>query len=217
MNITNDVVSDYLKGFYRPVSDSLYHLRLEAENDGVPVILRETEEFLTFLMRLVCPRNVLEIGTAVGYSSMVFASLGACVVTVEKDKKMAQKAEKNFSELGFADRIRLLEGDGEEILKKLKETDPGTAFDMVFIDAAKSHYKRFIDAAIPLCEAGALIISDNVLLKGATASDAFDPNKRFKTNIKRMREYLKYISDHPNLDTSIISCGDGLALSRYIL
>ena len=106
---------------------------------------------------------------------------------------------------------------GEEVLKSLKEKENGLSFDMVFIDAAKSHYKRFMDAALPLCRSGAVIISDNVLLKGTTASDSLDPNRRFKTNIKRMREYLMYISDHPRLDTAIIACGDGLALSRYDL
>ena len=206
MNITNEFVSEYLRDFYRPVSDSLYALRLKAEQDGVPVILRETEEFLCFMMKVLHPETVLEIGTAVGYSSMVFASMGASVVTVEKDELM-----------GFSHEIRLLKGDGEEVLKSLKEKENGLSFDMVFIDAAKSHYKRFLDAALPLCRPGAVIISDNVLLKGTTASDSLDPNRRFKTNIKRMREYLTYISDHPRLDTAIIACGDGLALSRYDL
>lgn len=217
MNITSEFVSEYLRDFYRPVSDSLYALRLKAEQDGVPVILRETEEFLCFMMKVLHPETVLEIGTAVGYSSMVFASMGASVITVEKDEKMAEKAAGNFELMGFSHKIRLLKGDGEEVLKSLKEKENGLSFDMVFIDAAKSHYKRFLDAALPLCRSGAVIISDNVLLKGTTASDSLDPNRRFKTNIKRMREYLTYISDHPRLDTAIIACGDGLALSRYDL
>ena len=86
----------------------------------------------------------------------------------------------------------------------------------VFIDAAKSHYKRFLDASLPFCHENTLIVSDNVLLKGATASDSLDIKGRFKTNIKRMRQYLDYIESHPRLDTVIISCGDGLALSRCI-
>ena len=225
ITITNEFVSEYLRDFYRPVSDSLYALRLKAEQDGVPVILRETEEFLCFMMKVLHPETVLEIGTAVGYSSMVFASMGASVVTVEKDEKMAEKAAGNFELMGFSHKIRLLKGDGEEVaalceileIKSLKEKENGLSFDMVFIDAAKSHYKRFLDAALPLCRPGAVIISDNVLLKGTTASDSLDPNRRFKTNIKRMREYLTYISDHPRLDTAIIACGDGLALSRYDL
>lgn len=217
ITITNEFVSEYLRDFYRPVSDSLYALRLKAEQDGVPVILRETEEFLCFMMKVLHPETVLEIGTAVGYSSMVFASMGASVITVEKDEKMAEKAAGNFELMGFSHKIRLLKGDGEEVLKSLKEKENGLSFDMVFIDAAKSHYKRFLDAALPLCRPGAVIISDNVLLKGTTASDSLDPNRRFKTNIKRMREYLMYISDHPRLDTAIIACGDGLALSRYDL
>jgi len=213
MNITNDDVTKYINGFYKPQSDELCGLRKEAEKQRVPIILKETESFLKFVIKAMRPERILEIGTAVGYSAAVFAMLGAEVITIEKSPEMAQTAVNNIRSLGLEKKITVLTGDGEEAIREnLKEE---LMFDMVFIDAAKSHYKRFLDAALPLCRENALIISDNVLLKGATASDAFDPNGRFKTNIKKMRQYLDYITAHPMLDTVILSCGDGLALSRY--
>lgn len=211
MNITNDKVTEYINKFYTPVSPEMMELREKAEQGRVPVILRETESVLAFLMKMTAPESVLEIGTAVGYSAMFFASFGAEVVTVEKDSDKAQNARANIKAMGFGERITVITGDGEEAVRGIREKK----FDLVFIDAAKSHYTRFFEAALPLCADGALIISDNVLLKGTTASDEFDTTGRFKTNIKRMREYLDHISDHPSLDTVILSCGDGLALSRY--
>ena len=129
---------------------------------------------------------------------MFFASFGAEVVTVEKDSDKAQNARANIRAMGFEERITVITGDGEEAVRGIREKK----FDLVFIDAAKSHYTRFFEAALPLCADGALIISDNVLLKGTTASDEFDTTGRFKTNIKRMREYLNHISDHRLLTRS---------------
>lgn len=214
MNITNDAVTGYINGFYKPLTDDLRTLREKSEEEKVPIILKETESFLGFIIGMVKPKRILEIGAAVGYSSSFFAELGSRVVTVEKNPETAERAEKNIEALGYKDKITVLVGDGEEIISSL---DRDNKFDMVFIDAAKSHYKRFLDAALPLCKEGTIIISDNVLLKAATASDEFDPKGRFKTNIKNMRNYLSYISEHPDLDTVILSCGDGLALSRYKL
>lgn len=213
MNITNDKVTEYIQGFYKPLNNNFETLRRSAEKDRVPIILKETESFLQFFMRLERPKSVLEIGTAVGYSALMFASMGADVVTVEKDESVAEVAAKNIAEMDYADKIKVLTGDGEEAIRQNIET--GRTFDLVFIDAAKSHYRRFLEAAMPHCHEGTVIISDNVLLKAATASDDFDPNGRFKTNIKNMRLYLEYISEHPKLDTVVLSCGDGLALSRY--
>ena len=212
MNITNDAVTRYINGFYKPVSAELSALRERAEEERVPIILRETESFLAFLLALRPPDSVLEIGTAIGYSAAFFASCGASVTSVEKDEAKAEAARENIERLGLSGRVRICCGDGEEAVNALGEDE---LFDLVFIDAAKSHYRRFLEAVMPHLAPGALVISDNVLLKGTTADAGLDPGGRFKTNIKRMREYLEFISAHPSLDTVILACGDGLALSRY--
>lgn len=213
-NITNGEVTNYINGFYKPLNQQMEALRKSAEENHIPIILKETESFLEFVVKATAPRRILEIGTAVGYSAAFFACLGADVVTVEKSEEMAGIAAGNIKRLGLEEKVTILTGDGEEAIRQnIKE---GDLFDMVFIDAAKSHYKRFLDASLPFCHENTLIVSDNVLLKGATASDSLDIKGRFKTNIKRMRQYLDYIEAHPRLDTVIISCGDGLALSRCI-
>ena len=213
-NITNDIVTEYINSFYEPVSDELGRLRLESEAEKVPIILRETESFLRTFLSIVRPERILEIGCAVGYSAMFFSAVsGAEVVTIEKDPEMAAKASANIKRLCFEDKIRIIEGDGEEGIDGLFEQGEAP-FDIVFIDAAKSHYKRFLEASWKLCRPGTIVISDNVLFKARIASDIYDPTGKHKTNIKKMREYVEFITSDPRLETTIIACGDGISVSK---
>ena len=213
-NITNDIVTEYINNFYEPVSDELGRLRLESEAEKVPIILRETESFLRTFLSIMHPERILEIGCAVGYSAMFFSAVsGAEVVTIEKDPEMAAKASANIKRLCFEDKIRIIEGDGEEGIDGLFEQGEAP-FDIVFIDAAKSHYKRFLEASWKLCRPGTIVISDNVLFKARIASDIYDPTGKHKTNIKKMREYVEFITSDPRLETTIIACGDGISVSK---
>ena len=213
-NITNDIVTEYINGFYQPASPELGTLRLEAEAEKVPIILKETESFLRVMLSIAAPKRILEIGCAVGYSAMFFTAVtGAQVVTIEKDPEMATKAATNIKKLGFEDKIRIIEGDGEEGVNILFE-EGEEPFDLVFIDAAKSHYKRFLEASWKLCRQGTVVISDNVLFKARIASDIYDPTGKHKTNIKKMREYVDFITSDPRMETSIIACGDGVSVSK---
>ena len=213
-NITNDIVTEYINSFYEPVSDELGRLRLESEAEKVPIILRETESFLRTFLSIMHPERILEIGCAVGYSAMFFSAVsGAEVGTIEKDPEMAAKASANIKRLCFEDKIRIIEGDGEEGIDGLFEQGEAP-FDIVFIDAAKSHYKRFLEASWKLCRPGTIVISDNVLFKARIASDIYDPTGKHKTNIKKMREYVEFITSDPRLETTIIACGDGISVSK---
>lgn len=218
-HITNPQVTEYINQFYMPVSDELGELRAKAEADDVPIILKETEDYLNSLLTMVQPKRILEIGTAVGYSAAYFAmKTGAAVVTVEKSESVHAVAMQNVEKLGLFSsettpgKIRLLVGDGEEqVLRLLEEGEE--AFDLIFIDAAKSHYKRFLDAAMKLSHPGTVIVADNVLFQAKTVSDEYDPVGKHKTNIRRLREFIQYVYDHPKLETSLVACGDGLTVS----
>lgn len=210
MNITNEKVTAYINETYQPVTVPLEKLRQEAEEAHVPIILRDTETFLLNLMRIKQPRSVLEIGTAVGYSASCMAAVcPQCRVTsIEADEETAQTAKDNIEKLGFSERIRVMTGPGQEVLDQLSGP-----YDLVFIDAAKSHYRTFWDKALPLCSAGAVIICDNVLMKAMTVSDEYDPKRKYKTSIRKMREFLLYISASEQADTSILPVGDGISFS----
>ena len=100
-------------------------------------------------------------------------------------------------------------GDGEEVINNLDEQ-----YDFVFIDAAKSHYRRFWDAALKHCTDGAVIVSDNVLFKARVVSDKYDETGKYRTSIRRMREFVEYITGVDYADTSILPVGDGIAISK---
>ncbi len=209
MNITNDVITDYMNRFYKPLSKELESLRLEGEEKGIPIILKETETFLKSLLDISQPKNILEIGAAIGYSSSFFAELKYTekIITIEKDELMVSTAFSNLEKLGYLSKVDIIQGDGADCEKINEE------FDFVFIDAAKSHYKRFFDAALKVSKKGTIIVCDNVLQKGTTASDQYDTYHRFKTSIRKMREFLDYIHNLDCCDTSIEAIGDGITIS----
>lgn len=214
-NITNDIVTDYINRFYEPLTDDLGNLRKEAEEANVPIILKETESFLKTFLGILSPARILEVGCAVGYSAIFFAECtGAKVYTIEKNPEVFEIAVGNIEKLGYGKQINVFEGDGEEVINALKE-DGEAAFDLIFIDAAKSHYKRFFDACLPLCGPDTVIVCDNVLFKARVADDIYDPTGKYKTNIKKMREFIDYIMKDSKMDSTIMAVGDGLSITRF--
>jgi predicted O-methyltransferase YrrM len=212
MNIINEKVVEYLDKFYKALSSELNELRIYAEENHIPVILKDTETLLISLLKVKKPKRILEIGTAIGYSASCFAEVcsGSEIVTIESNVDLKNAAEDNIKRLGYNNQITVLLGDAVEVLKEIENS---VKFEFVFIDAGKSHYKDFFDGALKICEEDAMIISDNVLLKAKTVSDEYDPHSKFKTNIKKMREFLVYVANIENIYTSVTPVGDGLAIS----
>ncbi len=222
-DITNEVITEYLNSFYKPLTHELGELRESAEAEGIPIILKETEDFLWMFMDLIKPARVLEIGTAIGYSSMFFAEkmflqgeTESFVVTIEKDDEMYFTAKKNIDELGYKDSIRTIHGDGEAAVKSLKKDESVEPFDLLFIDAAKSHYLRFLKAALPLMKKGGVVIADNTLFQAKVASDEYDIGGRHKTNIRKLREFNDYCLNEPKFSATIAPIGDGLTIIKLL-
>jgi predicted O-methyltransferase YrrM len=159
---------------------------------------------------MLAPRRILEIGTAVGYSALVmytYAPAPCEIVTIERDEQRAAQARQNFAQFG-AERITLLEGDAAALLPQLDGT-----FDLIFMDAAKGQYIRFLPEVIRLLRPGAVLLSDNVLKEGEILESKFAVTRRNRTIHKRMREYLAALSEDPRLRTVLLETGDGTALS----
>ena len=215
MNITNSIIASYINNLYECRNPELQELRSLAEEKGVPIILKDTEGLLLSLLRIKKPKRLLEVGAAIGYSACCFANGCGCTVTsIEADEKAYQAAISNIANLGFSDKVDVIQGDARDVLEDMAKRISGDElYDAVFIDAAKSHYKAFWDLALPLCNQDALIICDNVLMKGMTASDEYDPKKKYKTSIRRMREFIKYITGLDYADTCILPVGDGVSIS----
>jgi len=212
-NITNEIISAFIDELYYNENEQLQELREFAEANRVPIICKDTEGLLAAIMKLKKPERVLEIGTAVGDSASFFADCCGChVTTIEFDEDAYDSAVNNIDAIGFSERIRVIKGDAARVLADMQEDNPG-AFDIVFIDAAKSHYREFWDLSLPMCADESLIICDNVLMKGMTASDAFDAKGRYKTSIRRMREFIAYINRLDYAETVVLPVGDGVSIS----
>ncbi len=212
MNIINEKVVEYLDGLYKGLRPELYKIREYAEQNHIPVILKDTESLIISLLKEKKPKRILEIGTAIGYSASCFAEVckTAEIITIENNIEAKNIAENNIETLGYKNQITVLLGNAVDVLIEMDTTQK---FDFVFIDAGKSHYKDFFDEALKHCVNGAIIISDNVLLGAKTVSDEYDPHSKFRTNIKKMREFIEYIINLENIYTSVIPVGDGLAIS----
>jgi len=214
----DEKVTKYIESLYKPLSPALSMLRSVGEAAWIPIIRRDVEGLLLSLLRLQQPMHILEIGTAIGYSAACFATVceSSHIITIESDEAMYASAIQNLNDLELTDRVDVRLGDGGEILNqmdKLAQAGDMECFDFVFIDAAKSHYKVFWDGAIKLSKRGSIILCDNILMDGRTASDTYDPSGKHKTNIRKMREFVEYITTAECADTCVISVADGISIS----
>ena len=183
----------------------------EALEDDVPIIRKETKEWMKTMLLIKKPMRVLEVGTAVGFSAIYmnqFLQEGAHITTIEKWEPRIEKAKVNFERANVCKNISLLEGDAADILKELDGT-----FDFIFMDAAKGQYIHFLPDVIRLLAKDGVLVSDNVLQDGEVLDSKFVVNRRNRTIHTRMREYLYTLKNHESLETSIIPIGDGVALS----
>ena len=154
--------------------------------------------------------KILELGTAVGYSAMCFTEFLAesgWIDTIERDEKRVKQARENIKKVGVENQVRIYEGDAVEILPTLNEK-----YDVVFIDAAKGKYPFFLKESLRMIKPNGIIFADNILYKGYVMSD-YNKHKQ-RTAVRNLREYLKEVSENPNLETEILEIGDGLAVSR---
>ena len=202
--------SVYLESLDTGNTPLLDTIEQEAREGGVPVIRKETQRFLRTLLAMKKPTAVLEVGTAIGFSSLLMCTFSdAHITTIENYAPRIPIARKNFERAGFADRITLLEGDAAEILPGL--TGP---YGLIFLDAAKGQYPVYFSKVQPLLAPGGVILADNVLFRGYVQSDA-KPPRRYRTIVKRLRTYLQLVQAPP-FQTEIFAKGDGLALTRRI-
>jgi predicted O-methyltransferase YrrM len=191
-----------------PFLDEIEKYALETQ---VPIIRKSMQSLLKFLLATMKPKNILEVGTAIGFSALLmdtYSPADCKITTIEKYEKRIPLAKANFEKAGATERIELLEGDATEILRELEGT-----YDMIFMDAAKGQYISFLPDILRLLAPGGLLVSDNVLQDGDIIESRFAVTRRNRTIHARMREYLYELKHHPDLETVILPVGDGVTLS----
>ncbi len=214
LNITNEAVTDHIRGLYTPIDSDMAEFRKEAVEAGVPVIMEETEMLINTIMIILRPHNILEIGTALGYSACFMSKAlegDVKITTIEKNYESFMKANDNVAQQKCSESIDLICDDAVHALKQLR--DGGRMYDFVFIDAAKSHYRSFWDEVVKMVHRGSVILCDNVLMRGTTVIPPEEAEHKHRTNIRNMREFLEYICGLENVQTSVVAAGDGVSIS----
>ena len=209
--IVDERIVTFINSLDTKNSELLETIEREARADDVPIIRREMQSFLKVLLLLKKPANILEVGTAVGFSALLMSEYipaGSRITTIENYEKRIPVARNNFRRAGKEDRITLIEGDAAEVLKTLEGP-----YDFIFMDAAKGQYIHFLPEIMRLLPPGGCLVSDNVMQDGDVIESRFAVERRNRTIHARMREYLYELKHHEKLETSVIPLGDGVAVS----
>ena len=193
------------------MEDLLREMEDYAVEHHVPIIYGKARDAFCRILRREKPHRVLELGTAIGYSALLTAMLGAEdieILSVERNEARAERAKEFIRRSPYGDRITVLSGDATGLLETL-----AGPFDFVFLDAAKGQYPRYFRRIEPLLADRAVVLADNVLFRGYVLDGKKAP-RRFRTIAKRLREYVEMIQHAPGFVTEIWKDGDGLAVSR---
>lgn len=177
----------------------------------VPIIRKDMQAFLKFMMHTHRPMKILEVGAAIGFSSLLmseYAPQGCKITTIENYEPRIELARSNFEKYGKTDTITLLEGDATELLPTLNEE-----YDFIFMDAAKGQYINFLPQILRLLRTGGILVSDNVLQDGDIIESKYAITRRNRTIHNRMREYLYELKHNEALTTVILAVGDGITVS----
>ena len=206
----SDRIASFIESLQPALPDWLEDIESRAVKDDVPIIRKETAALLTFMVRTRRPARILEVGSATGYSALLMwnASGGSVKIdTIEKYEKRVPIAEENFKK-NAGNMITLYAGDAAEVLPTLTQE-----YDMIFMDAAKGQYLSFLPEVLRLLKSGGILITDNVLQEGDVMESRYAVCRRDRTIHSRMRDYLYELMHNEALESTILSGGDGMAIS----
>ena len=209
--IVDERMVTYIRSLEVPESAVIEAIEQEALRDRVPIIRKEMQSFLKVLLMIKRPMRILEVGAAVGFSSILMSEYipeGGHITTIENYDKRIPIARANFKRAGKEEQIDLIEGDALEVMHGLEGP-----YDLIFVDAAKGQYIHYLPEVMRLLGTDGVLVSENVLQEGDIIESRFAVERRNRTIHSRMREYLYELKHHDQLQTSIIPLGDGVALS----
>ncbi|WP_028020568.1 O-methyltransferase [Enterococcus raffinosus] len=208
--IINEDILHYLRTEQKQLTGALGELEELAHENGVPVIPHETVVFLQFLLKQKQPKNVLEIGTAIGFSASLMAeTLGkdAKITTIDRFPVMIEKAKANFTKLGLEDQVTLLEGDAADLLSTLEGP-----YDFIFMDSAKSKYITFLPDCLRLLSDDGVLMVDDIFQAGTVLQPIEEIPRKNRSIHRHLNEFLEEVTKSPELASTLLPLGDGVAL-----
>ncbi|SFA94976.1 MULTISPECIES: O-methyltransferase [unclassified Bacillus (in: firmicutes)] len=208
----NEKLQAYLENLVPERNSLLLEMEEYAQQHAVPIMERTGIEILLQLLRIQDAKNILEVGTAIGYSALRMATAlqEAKIVSIERDDERFQLAEAFIARSEIGNRIKLIHADALEAEAEISTTAP---YDVIFIDAAKGQYKKFFELYSKYLNEDGVIITDNVLFKGLVCEEEIE-SKRIRSLVRKIDAYNQWLSTHPEYDTVILPVGDGVAITR---
>ncbi len=207
-NINYEYIIRYIRASLKKSGGLIEEMEEFAKRYEVPISQPETIKLIEILIKLGRISSILEVGSAIGYSAIRMARAGAKRIdTVEINPDAVRVARANIDKANLGDNINVIHGDAKEVL-----TTMDGEYDMIFVDASKGQYNEFFPNCMRMLKSGGLLISDNVLYKGMTATDELVERRKI-TIVRRLRAYIDMLCSHPELETDILPLGDGVALS----
>lgn len=181
-----------------------------AETNRVPIVSQDVARFIELLLKIINPKNILEIGSAIGYSSLIMSKASdADILTIEKDEETFKILKENLKKYDTDNKIKAINDDA---ISALKSMDKEEKFDFCFIDANKSQYEEYLNLVYDLTRDNALILIDNILFRGFVAKD--EDNKRYRTIIKNLKKFIEDVKSDKRFTASLLTVHDGLLLLR---
>ena len=209
--VVKQEIVDFMRNRQMQVTGPLKELEDFARKENIPIIPHEPVAYFRFLMETMQPKNILEIGTAIGFSALLMAqhSPESKITTIDRNPEMIGFAKANFAKFDNRQQIRLLEGDAVDVLSTLTES-----YDFVFMDSAKSKYIIFLPEILKHLEVGGVVVLDDIFQGGDVAKDIMDVRRGQRTIYRGLQRLFEATLDNPSLTASLVPLGDGILMLR---
>ena len=205
--------SKYAQNLFKIRNEIIQDIKNESLDENVPIITDEVLNYMIFTARNIKARNILEIGTATGYSGLFLAQLAnensGFLTTMEIDEIRYGKAVENFKKLGLFEKNKMVFGDA---LKEIPKLDKNMKYDFIFIDASKGQYLKFFEMSYELLNENGIIFIDNLMFRGLVAVEKEKIPKRYKTIVKRLGEFIEKLNKEYNF--VLLPFGDGVGIVK---
>ena len=205
--------SKYTQNLFKIKNEIVQEIKNESLEQNVPIITDEVLKYMIFTARNIKARNILEIGTATGYSGLFLAQIAnendGFLTTMEIDEIRYGKAVENFKKLGLFEKNKMVFGDA---LKEIPKLDKNMKYDFIFIDASKGQYLKFFEMSYELLNENGIIFIDNLMFRGLVAADKEEIPKRYKTIVKRLKEFIEKLNEEYNF--VLLPFGDGVGIVK---
>ena len=209
--VVKDEIVEFMRHRQEQVTGSLKELENFARKENIPIIPHETVAYFRFLMETIQPKNILEIGTAIGFSALLMAQHApeTKITTIDRNPEMIGFAKENFAKFDNRQQITLLEGDAVDVLSTLTET-----YDFVFMDSAKSKYIVFLPEILKHLEVGGVVVLDDIFQGGDIAKDIMEVRRGQRTIYRGLQRLFDATLNNQGLTASLVPLGDGILMLR---